>query len=152
MPRSTSCLSLARKSTSTEAKVIRSTSALYAFLSLETPRAGTQGGYHGSRIAPQISGTLLSPLCDNPVEAVLFRCHCRRKKNKQAISKDLVRLEMLTKNAIDQWSIQGCLAIQIVATFYMAIQLSPELHTLLKQSPIRLPSFSCRPSRVSQSD
>lgn len=34
--------------------------------------------------------------------------------NKQTLSKDLVRLGMFSKNAIDRWGMRGCLSIQVV--------------------------------------
>jgi hypothetical protein len=34
--------------------------------------------------------------------------------NNQAISNDIARLCMLCKNAIDKWSIRGCISIQVI--------------------------------------
>ncbi|ORE02052.1 hypothetical protein BCV72DRAFT_298421 [Rhizopus microsporus var. microsporus] len=68
-------------------------------------------------------------------------------ENKQAISKDLIRLGMLSKNSIDKWPMRGCLAAQIVGyevTFYLTTQPSPELYTMLELCIISIPSCLAR--------
>ncbi|ORY93019.1 hypothetical protein BCR43DRAFT_414255, partial [Syncephalastrum racemosum] len=77
-------------------------------------------------------------------------CHQRDKK---ALSKDLVKLGTFCKNAIDKWSIRGCLAVQVVGNFYMTTQPSADLYTMFEVCTIRVPScLSGLLAHVSQLD
>ncbi|KAG1048492.1 hypothetical protein G6F43_009120 [Rhizopus delemar] len=63
--------------------------------------------------------------------------------NKHALSKDLVRLGMFSKNAIDRWGMRGCLSIQVVghkATFFLTTQPSADLYTMMELCIIHIPS------------
>ncbi|KAG1166836.1 hypothetical protein G6F36_012791 [Rhizopus arrhizus] len=63
--------------------------------------------------------------------------------NKQTLSKDLVRLGMFSKNAIDRWGMRGCLSIQVVghkATFFLTTQPSADLYIMMELCIIHMPS------------
>ncbi|KAI9264618.1 hypothetical protein EDC94DRAFT_67278 [Helicostylum pulchrum] len=77
-------------------------------------------------------------------------------ENKQAVSKDLIRLGMFSKNAKDKWLTRGCLSIQVVgyeATFYITTQPSSELYTMFELCTIHISScLSDLPSYITQFD